>query len=325
MIPIEKSNPSEVKNICMKLYQQMDFQGYPGFKNDLNSWVASHVQELASEEDVFLRIMTGEYLFLENLKEFLDNFVDEEPRLAEYLKKSYDKIDSELRKKIIDSKNISVCPYCNRNYISSTYKFLQCNICNQELLVIDGTEKECPDCKQEIKGLTKVVNTAQLDHFFPKDSYPLFAVSFYNLIPSCYSCNHVKFNKDLKHSPYDTSFPFEDVKFTYIPKSVDEIKIKIVSCDINFENGIRDLGIEELYQSHIDVVNELIWKKEVYTDSYREGLSEILNQTNLELSKAEVNRFITGHYTDKENYGKRPLSKMVTDISKEIGLVGEEE
>ena len=324
MIPIEKSNPSEVKNICMKLYQKMDFQDYPRFKNDLNSWVASHVQELASEEDAFLKIMTGEYSFLENLKEFLDNFVDEEPRLAEYLKKSYDKIDSELRKKIIDSKNISVCPYCNRNYISSTYKFLQCNICNQELLVIDGTEKECPGCKQEIKGLTKVVNTAQLDHFFSKDSYPLFAVSFYNLIPSCYSCNHVKLNKDLKHSPYDSSFPFDDVKFTYIPKSTDKIEIKIDSCNPDFKNGIRILGIEELYQSHIDVVNELIWKKEVYTDSYREGLSEILNQTNLELSEAEVNRFITGHYTDKENYGKRPLSKMVTDISKEIGLVGEE-
>ena len=325
MIPIEKSNPSEVKNICMKLYQKMDFQDYPRFKNDLNSWVASHVQELASEEDAFLKIMTGEYSFLENLKEFLDNFVDEEPRLAEYLKKSYDKIDSELRKKIIDSKNISVCPYCNRNYISSTYKFLQCNICNQELLVIDGTEKECPGCKQEIKGLTKVVNTAQLDHFFSKDSYPLFAVSFYNLIPSCYSCNHVKSNRDLEYSPYDTSFSFDDVKFTYIPKSVDEVNIKISSDDSAFKNGISILGIEELYQSHIDVVNELIWKKEVYTDSYREGLSEILNQTNLELSEAEVNRFITGHYTDKENYGKRPLSKMVTDISKEIGLVGEEE
>lgn len=324
MIPIEKSNPSEVKNICMKLYQKMDFQDYPRFKNDLNSWVASHVQELASEEDAFLKIMTGEYSFLENLKEFLDNFVDEEPRLAEYLKKSYDKIDSELRKKIIDSKNISVCPYCNRNYISSTYKFLQCNICNQELLVIDGTEKECPGCKQEIKGLTKVVNTAQLDHFFPKDSYPLFAVSFYNLIPSCYSCNHVKFNKDLKHSPYDSSFPFDDVKFTYIPKSTDKIEIKIDSCNPDFINGIRILGIEELYQSHIDVVNELIWKKEVYTKSYRDGLSKILNQTDLELSEAEVNRFITGYYTDKENYGKRPLSKMVTDISKEIGLVGEE-
>ena len=83
------------------------------------------------------------------------------------------------------------------------------------------------------------------------------------------------------------------------------------------------MGIEELYQSHIDVVNELIWKKEVYSDSYRDGLSKILNQTDLELSEAELNRFITGHYTDKGNYGKRPLSKMVTDISKEIGLIGE--
>ena len=54
-------------------------------------------------------------------------------------------------------------------------------------------------------------------------------------------------------------------------------------------------------------------------------MSKILNQTNLELSETELNRFITGHYTDKENYGKRPLSKMVADISKEIGLIGEEE
>ena len=190
-------------------------------------------------------------------------------------------------------------------------------------MVIDGTEKECPGCKQEINSQTKVVNTAQLDHFFPKDSYPLFAVSFYNLIPSCYSCNHVKLNKDLKHSPYDSSFSFDDVKFTYIPKSTDKIEIKIDSRNPDFKNGIRILGIEELYQSHMDVVNELIWKKEVYSDSYRDGLSKILNQTDLELSEAELNRFITGYYTDKGDYGKRPLSKMVADIGREIGLIGE--
>ena len=325
MIPIEKSNPFEVEKICLELYEKMKFQDYPEFKYELNNWVVNNIPRLESEQDAFLNIMKDEFSFLKDYKGLLDNFIDKEPRLAEYLKKSYDKIDSELRKKIIDLKNISVCPYCNRNYINSTHKMLHCNNCNQDLFVIDEVEKECPGCKQEINGQTRVVNTAQLDHFFPKDSYPLFAVSFYNLIPSCYSCNHVKSNKDLEYSPYDTSFPFDDVKFTYILKSVDEIKIKIDSHNIDFKNGIRDLGIEELYQSHIDVVNELIWKKEVYTDSYREDLSEILNQTNLELSKAEVSRFITGHYTDKENYGKRPLSKMVTDISKEIGLVGEEE
>ena len=323
MIPIEKSNPFEVEKICLELYEKMKFQDYHEFKYELNNWVVNNIPRLESEQDAFLNIMKDEFSFLKDYKGLLDNFIDKEPRLAEYLKKSYDKIDSEQRKKIIDLKNISVCPYCNRNYINSTHKMLHCNNCNQDLFVIDEVEKECPGCKQEINGQTKVVNTAQLDHFFPKDSYPLFAVSFYNLIPSCYSCNHVKSNKDLEYSPYDTSFPFDDVKFTYILKSVDEIKIKIDSHNIDFKNGIRDLGIEELYQSHIDVVNELIWKKEVYTDSYREDLSEILNQTNLELSKAEVSRFITGHYTDKENYGKRPLSKMVTDISKEIGLVGE--
>lgn len=325
MIPIEKSNPSEVEKICLALYRKMNFQDYPEFKNELNKWVTDNIPGLESEKDAFLKIMSAEYLFLEECKKFLDNFIVNEPKLTEYLKKSYGKIDSRLRKKIIDLKNVSVCPYCNRNYINSTYKVLHCNNCSQELLVIDEAEKECRYCKQEINGQTKVVNTAQLDHFFPKDSYPLFSVSFYNLIPSCYSCNHVKSNKGLEYSPYDTSFPFDDVKFTYIPKSVDEIKIKINSHNIDFKNGIRILGIEELYQSHIDVVNELIWKKEVYTDSYRDGLSKILNQTNHELRKAELNRFITGHYTDKENYGKRPLSKMVTDISKEIGLIGGEQ
>ena len=323
MIPIEKSNPSEVEKFCMELYRKINFTDYPEFKDELNNWVVNNIPGLESEQDAFLNIMKGEFSILKNYKGLLDNFIDEEPRLAEYLKKSYGKIDSRLRKKIIDFKNVSVCPYCNRNYINSTYKVFTCNNCNQDLLIIDGIEKECPGCNQEINGPTKVVNTAQLDHFFPKDSYPLFVVSFYNLIPSCYSCNHVKSNKDLEYSPYDTSFPFDDVKITYIPKSVDKIEIKINSDDSAFKNGIRILGIEELYQSHVDVVYELIWKQEVYTDSYREGLSKILNQTNLELNEAELNRFITGYYTDKVNYGKRPLSKMVTDIGSEIGLIGE--
>ena len=325
MIPIEKSNTSKVEKFCLELYKKMNFRHYPEFKDELNNWVVNNIPGLESEQDAFLNIMKDEFSFLKNYRGLLDNFIDKEPRLAEYLKKSYSKIDAKLRRKIIDLKNVSVCPYCNRNFINSTYKMLHCDNCNQDSFVIDEVENECPSCKQEINCQTEVVNTAQLDHFFPKDSYPLFAVSFYNLIPSCYSCNHVKSNRDLEYSPYDTSFPFDDVKFTYLPKSVDEVNIKINSDDSAFKNGIRDLGIEELYQSHIDVVNELIWKKEVYTDSYKDGLSKILNQTNLELSKAELNRFITGHYTDKENYGKRPLSKMVTDISKEIGLIGEEE
>ena len=168
MISIEKSNPFEVEKICLELYEKIKFQDYPEFKYELNNWVVNNIPRLESEQDAFLNIMKDEFSFLKDYKGLLDNFIDKEPRLAEYLKKSYDKIDSELRKKIIDLKNISVCPYCNRNYINSTHKMLHCNNCNQDLFVIDEVEKECPGCKQEINGQTKVVNTAQLDHFFQK-------------------------------------------------------------------------------------------------------------------------------------------------------------
>ncbi len=85
MIPIEKSNPSEVEKICLELYRKMNFQDYPEFKNELNKWVTDNIPGLESEKDAFLKIMTGEYSFLENIKELLDIFADEEPRLAEFL------------------------------------------------------------------------------------------------------------------------------------------------------------------------------------------------------------------------------------------------
>ena len=99
MIPIEKSNQSEVEKVCVELYTKMNFQDYPEFKKDLNSWITSNVPELASEKDAFLKIMTGEYAFLEKCKGLLENFINKEPKLTEYLKKSYGKIDSKLRKR----------------------------------------------------------------------------------------------------------------------------------------------------------------------------------------------------------------------------------
>ena len=39
----------------------------------------------------------------------------------------------------------------------------------------------------------------QFDHFFPKDSYHEWIINFYNLIPSCNACNHLK----LEDNPLD--------------------------------------------------------------------------------------------------------------------------
>ena len=233
-------------------------------------------------------------------------------RYKEKLESHYNKID---KKELVRITGVTVCPYCNRNFIN----------------------------------VTEEANTSQLDHFFPKNEYPLFALCFYNLIPSCYGCNNKKSTSKFYISPYDESITDIDelLKFSLNIKSADFINnsesIDIIIKDDISEEELKQLESKDklsvrqkllkdkyvidtrsLYKLHTDVVQELLWKQEVYSNSYKIKLEEILATADKKFSKYEIDRMIVGYYTDKENYGKRPLSKMVTDISKEIGLVGEE-
>lgn len=218
------------------------------------------------------------------------------------------------KKSLVKITGVTVCPYCNRNFIN----------------------------------VTEEANTSQLDHFFPKNEYPLFALCFYNLIPSCYGCNNKKSTSKFYISPYDESITDIDelLKFSLNIKSADFINnsesIDIIIKDDISEEELKQLESKDklsvrqkllkdkyvidtrsLYKLHTDVVQELLWKQEVYSNSYKIKLEEILATSDKKFSKYEIDRMIVGYYTDKENYGKRPLSKMVTDIGREIGLIGE--
>lgn len=232
-------------------------------------------------------------------------------RYKEKLESHYNKIN---KKELVRITGVTVCPYCNRNFIN----------------------------------VTEEANTSQLDHFFPKNEYPLFALSFYNLIPSCYGCNNKKSTSKFYISPYDESITDIDelLKFSLNIKSADFINnsesIDIIIKDDISEEELKQLESKDklsvrqkllkdkyvidtrsLYKLHTDVVQELLWKQEVYSNSYKIKLEEILATSDKKFSKYEIDRMIVGYYTDKENYGKRPLSKMVADIGREIGLIGE--
>ena len=56
--------------------------------------------------------------------------------------------------------NIKSCPFCNNNYI---YFYEE--------------------------GAKKFNTLATLEHYYPKSKYPHLSLSFYNLIPSCNTCN----------------------------------------------------------------------------------------------------------------------------------------
>jgi len=192
----------------------------------------------------------------------------------------------------VQTLNLKTCPYCNRNYT---------------FVVNDKTGKLRPE----------------IDHFHPKSIYPFLSMSFFNLIPSCSICNHTKSNKveeDLDN-PYDIE-P-NSYQFTYTPQSVDFLDVK--EKEYNFDsfeieirgnqNNIKLFKLEQLYIQHKDIVLELLIKKVYYPKSYIEELSKY------GFSKDEIYRYLFSNYNQDEDLHKRPLSKLVRDISEELGLL----
>jgi len=211
-------------------------------------------------------------------------------------------------KKFIEKVNLKVCPYCNRNYIFN------------------------------FKKNKKNEATAQLDHFFDKSTYPYFALSMYNLVPSCSICNQRKSKKDVLVEPIYN--PYKDNIHNHISfksneiLSLEELKekdldffseeriaISIEEKTINTKTKehLTTFNIEGLYNNHKDIVCELYQKRVIYSDSY---IDELLKNFSGEVfnDRDDLLRLITCGYVDDESLNKRPLSKLIKDISTELGL-----
>ncbi len=229
--------------------------------------------------------------------------------LNQYKKNIYFyKIDGKNRDynayRLLENLNLSICPYCNRNSIYN------------------------------IKSSKK--RTSELDHFYPQSKYPFFSLSFYNLIPSCKVCNKIKLDNDDKEyiNPYDDRFDMnKNMKFSikvtsskfYYSEKGFEIDYKynkqISDNEKNrIDNNLDDFELRDLYQNHKDIILELIQKEAIYNESY---LDELLTQYEGTLFKnrEDLQRLISGGYISNEEIGKRPLSKLIKDISEELGLI----
>lgn len=202
--------------------------------------------------------------------------------------------------KFVELLNLRTCPYCNRNYIS----------------VIEKNDLNDKQTRPE------------LDHFHPKSIYPFLAINYYNLIPSCSTCNKLKSDDNslkLLH-PYDDdinkiniTYWLNDMKF-YNVKSIKDLTFgSEKSIEIEIENmpnsNKKVFQLERLYQEHTDIVIELILRHLHYPQSYIEELS------SFGYNKEEIYRFIFSNYLNEENLSKRPLSKLTKDIAEELNLL----
>ena len=195
---------------------------------------------------------------------------------------------------------VNVCPYCNRNYTFT------------------------------IKDKNSKSTRPDFDHFYDKGNNPILALSFYNLIPSCILCNSrlksrakISINRHLH--PYKDSFnDYAKFKLKIINSMFfyDEkaFELKLVTTDIKAEKIKEDFALEVLYQEHKDIVLELIQKREIYPDSYIDDLFHQYEGT-LFKNREDVLRHITGGYIEDKDINKRPLSKLIKDISEELDLI----
>lgn len=216
-----------------------------------------------------------------------------------FVSSCYDKTKKFSKHDFITIINLDTCPYCNRNYIYYLAK------------------------KDEIKP--------QIDHFFPKSKYPFFAMSFYNLIPSCQTCNglEVKGEKDpvkLKiTNPYqvkdsDFTFSYEVLTSRIISSLLDKNSVKL-ELTSSLTGNLEVFKLRELYELHSDHVVELVFKSKIkYSDTYRKYLQKY-REKGLSFSDNEIDRIILGNYTNVDEIHKRPFSKLYQDIGLDLGLV----
>ena len=250
------------------------------------------------------KLIFADYEYMKKIVEFIDNnkiYTKLTIREKDIFLTMYSRLNNAQHIKNLD---INVCPYCNRNYI---FNFRKNNSAQA---------------------------TAQLDHFFDKKTYPFFAVSMYNLVPSCATCNQRKSSKNENiFYPYAESFNdsmafdfrimYTDENFVINKDFFSKDRIKILYDIKNEENKVEAhmklFNIKELYNEHKDIISELVQRRLIYSDSYISSLHKEFD--GVFESKDEIDKLITCNYTKPEDINKRPLSKLSIDISKELGLI----
>ena len=208
-----------------------------------------------------------------------------------FIQTGYNNFDN---KKFLEKLNVDTCVYCNRNYTTQ---------------------------------LVKDRARAELDHWFPKESFPILALSFYNLIPSCHSCNHIKHNnhpdEGWSKALSNITHPYIDNKdetflFSYFYSSLNKPKVILKTENDKVEKTIIFGKIDEIYESHSNrELKDLLELRYKYSKNY---LDILLNNTfkEMRLSHEEVYRMIFGTEINEHDYHKRPFSKFKKDIIEEL-------
>ena len=201
-----------------------------------------------------------------------------------------------LKHELMKRMDIKICPYCNQQYIYA--------------ISFDDND---------IKYL------GDIDHVLPKTQYGLFALSLWNLVPSCKSCNQsfkgrkkvdillptedgfgddciFRIDFQLVEAMMGESDNF-DVYWETRPQGYNKNKIDKI------EQNLEVFKLNELYKVHKQEIKSLLRRKRIcYSGIYR-GIKIIPAK-----SENDLLDFWFGEYLDEANYTLYTHAKMIHDI-----------
>jgi len=242
-------------------------------------------------------------IYMTYVNEYPELFKDEitsketnEQKLMNYILRdifNYDKIISNketgIAYEILSSLGVKVCPYCNRQYIQTA---------------INGNKK---------------ITRADIDHFYPKTIYPMFALSISNFIPSCDTCNKLKSSNSFTLN--NNLYPYEEgvEEFRIFSYEIPDYNIKIEKGIENtqykkFLENVEKLKLEEIYNSgHQDEVKRIVHRKRAFVEA---NIEQYNKQMGLEIEKDKIRDYLD--YLSEEQVKRTVLGKLKNDIIDEL-------
>lgn len=207
-------------------------------------------------------------------------------------KKFTDKASGYDAYSLCSKSNTRTCPYCNHSYSFTITRFS--------------------------RGFRPT-----LDHFYDKGSYPHLALSLYNLVPACYTCNSsLKHKINFYKSPHlHPLFDEERISFALrsnenqvlsvdelIEKDGDELLIDIDFISDEASNSIETFLVKMRYQSFIEEVLSFARAKRTYD----------LLKVNTQISIVNLIQEEDAIQFDKNKYGNKILGKLFLDIYNQV-------
>ncbi|MES9796419.1 hypothetical protein ABWK47_12365 [Bacillus toyonensis] len=199
------------------------------------------------------------------------------------------------------------CPYCNRVYTLTI-------ICKTKN---DGGED------------TNYVTRPELDHYLPKSKYPIFGLSFNNLIPSCSICNKLKGDKTdhlrLHHHPYfdETMLDFHlnGIKYDSDKNRFDindkwEIVLDEKGCDYTKES-IETFQLRDIYREHNFIIEDMIEKAQEYNQTFIDSVEDLFSEGKDKFEREELLERIFGVLPSEEDHCN-PMNKFKRAIYQSI-------